>query len=411
MSQAQLIPHLFRNESRKITSVLCKCFGIEFLQVAEDITHDTFLKALETWTYKGVPPDPVAWLYVVAKNQARNYLKRNTLFLEKISPALQYLNSERQDMDIDTSDQHIRDSELQMLFAICHPSISSESQVGLALKILCGFGIDEIATAFLTSREVINKRLFRAKDTLRRIKADIEMPPDSEIEKRLDAVLTTIYLLFSEGYYSECQDSVLREDFCMEAIRLTALLLENKQTHQPRVDALMALMYFQASRFPARRAGNREIVLYDDQDESLWDQVLIARGAFHLRAASTGSSLSTYHLEAAIAYWHTIKEDTPQKWENILSLFDQLLQIQYSPVAALNRTFALFKVKGPGEAIAVAEKLELTDNHYYFTLLGTLYLKVDQEKARAYLQKAYLLARTSPDKHTILKKMATCNKS
>ncbi|MDE3214635.1 MAG: RNA polymerase subunit sigma, partial [Bacteroidota bacterium] len=163
MSQAQLIPHLFRNESRKITSVLCKCFGIEFLQVAEDITHDTFLKALETWTYKGVPPDPVAWLYVVAKNQARNYLKRNTLFLEKISPALQYLNSERQDMDIDTSDQHIRDSELQMLFAICHPSISSESQVGLALKILCGFGIDEIATAFLTSREVINKRLFRAK--------------------------------------------------------------------------------------------------------------------------------------------------------------------------------------------------------------------------------------------------------
>src|ERR1019366_5923239 len=269
-----------------------------------------------------------------------------------------------------------------MLFAVCHPSISTEAQIGLSLRILCGFGIDEIANALLTNKETINKRLFRAKEKLRLEKVqivpiDIGITSEAEINNRLETVLTTLYLLFNEGYYSESKDSVLREDLCLEAIRLTYLLIENEQTNQPSVNALLSLMCFQSSRFEARKNKNGEMVLYDDQDETLWNDELISKGVYFLHQASQGNTLSKYHLEASIAYWHTIKTDTKEKWENILQLFNQLLQIEYSPIAALNRTYALSKANGKQEAIVEAEKLKLTNNHFYFTLLGELYCDTD----------------------------------
>ena len=179
MQQQELIPHLFRTEFRKITAVLCKLFGIEHMEVAEDIASETFLSALETWTYKGIPENPTAWLYTVAKNKARNYISRNNIFTEKITASLQKSSPEIEEVEIDLSDKNITDSQLQMLFAICHPSISTEAQIGLALRILCGFGIDEIANAFLTNKETINKRLFRAKEKLRQEKVKIEFPSES----------------------------------------------------------------------------------------------------------------------------------------------------------------------------------------------------------------------------------------
>jgi RNA polymerase sigma-70 factor (ECF subfamily) len=290
-----------------------------------------------------------------------------------------------------------------MLFAVCHPSISVESQIGLALRILCGFGIEEIADAFLTNKETINKRLFRAKEALRRENVKIELPGAPEIDKRLTAVLTTLYLLFNEGYYSESQAVVLREELCEEAMRLAYLLVENEQTNKPAVKALLALMCFHSSRFKARRNGNGEFVLYQDQDETLWDRELITKGVALLRQASQGNELSKYHLEASIAFWHTIKEDTKEKWDNILQLYDQLLLIEQSPIAALNRTYALAKARGNAEAIVEAEKLNLADNHFYFTLLSELYKGIDKEKAKQNLQKAFALAKTSTDKRTIQK--------
>jgi len=214
-----------------------------------------------------------------------------------------------------------------------------------------------------------------------------------------------LYLLFSEGYYSESNNTILREDLCFEAMRLTNFLIENKQTDLPNVNALYALMCIHASRFAARKNENGEIVLYDDQDETLWNEELISKGIFFLRKASTGNILSKYHLEASIAYWHTIKEDSKEKWENILQLYNRLLQIAYSPIAALNRTYALSKANGKEVAIKEAEKLNLTTNHYYYTLLGELYSGIDHKKAKDNFRSAYLLAKTQADKQTIQKKI------
>lgn len=406
MEQQDLIPHLFRTEFRKITAVLCKYFGIENIQVAEDIASETFLLAVDTWTYRGIPANPTAWLYTVAKNKAKNHLHREKIFSEKIEGELKHASSRAEELEINLSEQNITDSQLQMLFAICHPSISTESQIGLALRILCGFGIDEIAAAFLSNRETINKRLFRAKEKLRDEKIKIELPGNGDINPRLDAVLTTLYLLFSEGYYSETDNNILREDLCAEAMRLTNMLMENLQTNLPKVNALYSLMCFHSSRFPARKNEKGEMVLYHDQDESLWNQELIMKGIYFLREASKGSELSKFHLEAGIAYWHTIKSDSKEKWENILKLYNQLLAIEYSPIAALNRTYALSKVKGKEAAIREAEKLNLATNHFYFTLLGELYTTIDDGKAKENFQKAISLAKTEPERQTIQKKVA-----
>jgi predicted RNA polymerase sigma factor len=390
MEQQELIPHLFRTEFRKITSVLCKLFGIAHIEVAEDIASETFLSAMESWPYKGIPENPTAWLYSVAK---------------KIAGDIKYASPQTEEIEIDLSEKNITDSQLQMLFAICHPSILSEAQIGLALRILCGFGIDEIANALLTNKETINKRLFRAKEKLRQEKVAIEYPGGQEINARLDTVLTTLYLLFNEGYYSESSDSMLREDLCLEAMRLTHLLIENSPTNLPRVNALLSLMCFQSSRFAARKDENGEVILYEDQDETLWNTGLISNGVYFLNMASQGNEISKYHIEASIAYWHTIKEDSSEKWESILQLFNQLLQIEYSPIAALNRTYALSKANGKQDAIKEAEKLQLIDNHFYYALLGELYTTIDNNKALTNFQKAQSLAKTQTDKQTIQKKI------
>lgn len=408
MEQQQLIPHLFRTEYRKIVSVLCKLFGIEHIEIAEDIASDTFLLAVEVWSYKGLPENPTAWLYAVAKNKAKNQLTRSAIFSEKITTIL-LGQSDRSvsEIEIDLSDQNILDSQLQMLFALCHPSIPVEAQIGLSLRILCGFGIEEIADAFLTNKATINKRLFRAKEKLRLEKIPVIFPDESEINKRLDVVLTTIYLLFNEGYYSESQNEIVRNELCLEAMRLAYLLHENDITNRPPVNALLALMCFHSSRFEARKNNNGEIILYDEQDELLWNKELIAKGMHFLNLASRGNTISKYHIEASIAYWHTVKKDSEEKWRNILELYNQLLILEYSPIAALNRTYALSKVKGKQIAISEAQKLNLKENHFYFTLLGTLYEGVDNEKANENFQTALLLAKSDSDKQVIRKKILT----
>lgn len=405
MQQQELIPHLFRTEFSKIAAVLCRLFGIEHMEAAEDLTSETFLAAMETWPYKGVPENPTAWLYTVAKNKARNYIKRHNLFAGKIIAEIKSTAETVEMVDIDLSEKNISDSQLQMLFAVCHPLLPADAQISLALRILCGFGIDEIATALLSSKDAVEKKLYRAKQKLQTENIVISFPGPGEINNRLQTVLTTLYLLFNEGYYSESSDAVLREELCIEAMRLNYLLIENEPTNLPEVNALLALMCFHASRFAARKKQNGEAVLYNDQDESLWNQELIMKGVYFLNRASQGNIISKYHLEAGIAYWHTHKADTTEKWEAILQFYNRLLQIAYSPVAALNRTFALSKVYGKAAAITEAEKLQLNNNHYYFTLLGELYSGTDNEKAKANFTKALALAKTQADKKTIREKL------
>ncbi|MBP1221707.1 RNA polymerase sigma factor [Flavobacterium sp. 1355] len=404
MENKELIPNLFRTEYQKIVSVLCSLFGIHHIEIAEDIVSDTFLAASETWAIKGTPENPTAWLYTVAKNKTKNYLKRNTVFETKIVSEIKYnspLNNP--EIDIDLSEQNIADSQLAMIFTVCNPCNSDEAQIALALNLLCGFGISEIVDAFLSNKEVIYKRINRAKEKLKEENIKIQNPSSSEIKNRMQTVLKTIYLLYSEGYYSTSQNTTLRKDLCAEAMRLTFLLIQNKNTNLPETNALMALMCFHSSRFEARTSANGEIILYEDQDQSLWNKELTDRGTYFLSQSSTGNKLSKYHLEAGIAYWHTIKEDTIEKWERILELYNNLIILEYSPIVALNRTYALSKVKGKKEAIAEAEKLNLTDNHFYYSLLGNLYADFDKQKALEVLAIAFDLAKTTSDKNIIRK--------
>lgn len=365
MDSRVLIPHLFRTEYSKIVAVLCRRFGLDNVALAEDIASETFATALYTWPYKGIPENPPAWLYTVAKNKAKNYLGREAAFRDKVSEQLLLTADETLWPDMNQVDAEIEDNQLQMMFAICHPTLPPEAQSGLALRLLCGFGIDEIANAFLIGKETVNKRLFRAREKLRNENISLDFPEPHELPARLDSVLATLYLLFSEGYYSESDDTIIREDLCEDAMRLTFLLTNNASTARPEVYALLALMSFHASRFAARISGNGDVVLYDDQDESLWDQELITKGAELLAKSATGTRLTRYHLEATIAYWHTQKSGSFEKWKNILELYDTLLEITYSPVAALNRIYALAKVKGKAVAIRAAEQLDLDGNHYY----------------------------------------------
>ncbi|MFN6379075.1 MAG: RNA polymerase sigma factor [Flavobacteriales bacterium] len=405
MNDVTLIPHLFRTEFRKIVSVLSRSFGLENIELAEDITSETFLLAAETWGKKGIPENPTAWLYFVAKNKTKDYLKRNKLFNEKVKHHFLNEKTSNENLEFDITSASIKDSELRMIFAICHPTIPVDSQIGLALRILFGFGIEEIADSFLTNKETINKRLHRAKEKLREENIQLELPNQNEISDRLSSVYAILYLVFNQGYFSSSQNSVLRKDLCFQALQLAYLLTESEVTNTNQLDALIALMCFHASRFEAR-IQNNEIILLEDQDTTLWNKELIKTGEIYLNKSATGDKLSKYHLEAAIAYWHTQSITNEDKWSKILFYYNLLLQIEYSPIAALNRTFALYKNNGPEKAIHEALKLNLTNNVQYHLLLGMLYTEVNYDKAISHLQLAEELTKSSHEKNLVQYRLA-----
>lgn len=292
-----------------------------------------------------------------------------------------------------------------MLFAICNPAIAAEAQIGLALRILCGFGIDEIAEAFLSNKETINKRLFRAKEKLRQENINLEFPPETALPDRMENVLRIIYLLFNEGYYSKTQNSILQQELCLEALKLGLMLTEYNRTNLPETNALIALMCFHASRFAARSTPNDELILYQQQDQSKWDQHLIRQGIQFLHHSASGSHISSYHIEARIASWHCIGEDSPEKWNNILQLYNQLLELNFSPGVALNRIYALYKVSGHITALKEALELNLPQDHFYWILLGELQSATDPKQAETCFSKALHLARTIPEQEDIRKKI------
>jgi RNA polymerase sigma factor (sigma-70 family) len=402
----ELIPNLFRQEFSKMVAVISKFYGLQHIEIAEDIVSETFLQAAETWKEKDIPPNPAAWLYTVAKQKTLYHFRRNKILTEKIIPELRATQETFSEInEVNFSSENCKDSQLQMMFAVCNPVVASEAQIGLALRILCGFGIDEISEAFLSNKETINKRLFRAKEKLRVENIKMEMPEEHQMSHRLDNVLRIIYLLFNEGYYSKTRNQILRKDLCREALRLGIMLTEDKRTNTPKANALIALVCFHSSRFNARQTNENHFIAYQDQNPELWDNELIVQGMHYLNCSMQGKELSSYHLEAKIAYWHCMKEDTQEKWEDILQLYNQLLMVNYSPTVALNRTFALYKVNGPKAALAEAEKLKLETNHFYFLLLGNLYIEIDREKAKYNLQRAYSLAKTQTEKQGIQSKI------
>jgi RNA polymerase sigma factor (sigma-70 family) len=358
---AQLADHLFRHEAGKLVSVLTGIFGFDRLQLAEDVVQEAMVKALQTWPYYGVPKNPAAWLTQTAKNLALDVIRREKLFADKQPQIITFIEHWAEECDPDESpafESEIKDRRLQLMFACCHPLIPQESQTALALKTLCGFSPAEIASAFLTTEAAIAKRLTRARQKIQEQRIAFEIPSGEEMPARLDSVLQTLYLLFNEGYKASSGDSLVREELCREAIRLATLLAAHPVANLPRVQALAALMFFNAARHSARVDELGNMLRLEDQDRSRWNQSMIARGMVHLALSAAGDEVSTYHLQAAIIAGHCMAKDfASTDWTQILMLYDQLVEIDASPVVALNRAVALAHVHGPRAGIEAIESI------------------------------------------------------
>ncbi|WP_257667438.1 RNA polymerase sigma factor [Parapedobacter tibetensis] len=386
-----------------MTAILCRHFGLKHIETAEDIASETFLKATELWGTNGIPENPTAWLYTVAKNKTKDHLRRLNIFETQIKGTIS-ADGFQAEQNIDFTQQTIVDSQLAMIFAVCNPTNSMEAQICLSLQILCGFSVEEIANAFLTKTETIKKRLFRARANLRNDNFQIKKLQKVTIQSRLDTVLKTLYLLFNEGYFSKSNNQLIRRDLCSEAIRLTLILTENPLTNTPQTNALLSLMCFQSSRLDARVSDTGEAILFEQQDKNLWDKELIEKGNYYLINACAGSTnwRTKYHLEAGIAYWHTTPTDE-NKWQYILQLYDQLILIAYSPITALNRAFAYAKVHGNKQAIKETENLNLIENSYYHSLLGYLYTDTDIDKANKHYNRAIDLTKSKTERKTLIR--------
>jgi RNA polymerase sigma factor (sigma-70 family) len=359
---SRVTDNLFRHEAGRLIAVLTGIFGIERLQLAEDVVQEALARALRTWPYYGVPENPAAWITQTAKNLALDMIRREKRLREKqpdISDAAERWSADIAVVDSVLLENEIEDARLRLMFVCCHPFIPRDAQAALALKTLCGFSIEEIAAAFLSTPAAIAKRLTRAKQRIRDQGIPLEIPPSEELGSRLDGVFQTLYLLFNEGYKASSGDSVVREELCGEAIRLATLICDHRMGDQPRTHALLALMYFNAARLFGRVDSDGNILRLKDQDRSTWDRAMIARGMMHLGKSSEGEDLSFWHLQAGIAGCHCMATDYPStNWPQILWLYDHLMEIDQSPVVALNRAVALAQVQGPKAGIEAVEAIQ-----------------------------------------------------
>src|SRR5438874_6612257 len=373
---SRLTDHLFRHEAGKLISILTGIFGIDRLQLAEDVVQESLIRALRTWPYTGVPKNPAAWLTQTAKNLALDLIRREKLFHDKEPQIIAFMEQwPSESSESPMFENEIRDGRLRLMFACCHPLLPPEAQTALALKTLCGFGVGEIAKAFLTSEAAIAKRLTRARQRIRELHIPFEIPAGDELSNRLDGVLQTLYLLFNEGYKASSGDHLIREELCQEAIRLVSLLAEHPTGNRPRTHALIALMLLNAARLRARTDSEGNILRLKEQDRSIWNQVLIARGMQHLSMSAAGDELSAYHLQAGIAACHCAASNYESTdWRKILSLYDQLLELDNSPIVALNRTVAVANVHGPAAGIEAVEAIEngeqLRSYYLLYAVLG-----------------------------------------
>lgn len=417
---SHLTEHLFRHEAAKLVAVLTGIFGIERLQLAEDVVQEVMVRALQTWPYYGVPKNPPAWLTQAAKNLALDTIRREKNFHEKqpqIIAHIEQLPGEAEGGSSPAFETEIKDDRLRMMFVCCHPLISREDQVALALKTLCGFSAPEIAKAFLTTEAAIAKRLTRAKQRIREAGIRFEIPEGDELARRFDAVLQSLYLLFNEGYKASSGESLIREDLCQEAIRLTGLLAEHPAGNQPKTHALLALMLLNAARIPARVDPDGNLLRLQDQNRANWNQPMIARGMFHLAHSAAGNELSEYHLQAGIAACHCAARDyAATDWRHILELYDRLVEFDDSPIVALNRAVALAELHGPQagiEAVAAIRNLQSLESYYLLhAVLGEFEMRLNHAHAAAgHFRKAMQLAEIKSEQSFLARRLAACGEN
>ena len=410
----QVVEHFFRHEAGKMISTLTRIFGIEHLNRAEDVVQETLARALQTWPYYGIPNNPSAWITQVAKNLALDLIRRDKVFRIKeneIAHLMEQVSADSTAVVAEPGENGITDDRLRMMFTCCHPLIAQEMQVALALKTLCGFSPAEIARAFLTSEAAIAKRLTRAKQRIREARIAFEIPSGEELTRRLDGVLQSLYLLFNEGYKASGGEHLIRAELCHEAIRLATLLAEHLAGNQPRSHALLALMLLNGARLPARLDGDGNILRLEEQNRSQWDQAMIARGLYHLMQSTSGDEAGEYHLQAAIAACHCAAQDYQSTdWPRILSFYDRLIEMDASPVVALNRAVAIANVHGPRtgiEAIEAMHNRQQLDCYYLlYAVLGEFEADLEhRDAAMKHFRKALELATMKSEQIFLSKKL------
>lgn len=410
----QAVDHLFRHEWGKLVTVLTKLFGPQNLQLAEDVVQDTLMQAFNTWKISGLPQNPSAWLFTVARNKAVDLLrkqKREDIVSKNLSALLQSEYTLVPTVHELVNSNTIEDDQLRMMFVCCHPSLSAEAQVSLILKTLCGFSVTEIARAFVAGYDTIEKRLYRARQSFRDNNVQFQLPAAAELEQRMSNVLMAIYLLFNEGYNATQHENLIRKDLMNEAIRLGELICRSNIADHSNAHALLALLCFNASRSDSRLDEDGNILLLQLQDRSKWNRQLIMAGVEHLEASANGNQISKYHLEAGIAYEHARAPgyDTTN-WHNILTCYD-LLCIHYpSPVISLNRAIVLAELYGPQKALeeiaAIPQLFALKKYYLLPATLGELHLRLkNYTLAEDFLSEALELTQSASEKKLLLQKI------
>jgi RNA polymerase sigma-70 factor (ECF subfamily) len=403
-----LLEHLFRHQSGRMIAHLTRLLGPSHLDLAEESVQDAMLRALQTWPHNGVPQNAAAWLFRVAHNSAIDAVRRKRLLGDKTDAiVLELSRSATTTTDDPGIEEQLRDDELRMIFMCCHPAIPRDASVALSLKTVGGFSVREIARAFLADETAIAQRLVRAKRQIRDHSLTLEMPAGPELIPRLAAVLDVLYFMFNEGYALHEGENLIRQDLCLEALRL-ARLIAASSIATPRVDALVALIAFQAARLPARVDESGDLVLLEQQDRSRWDRQLIALGFHHFDRSIAGDDVSEYHVQAAIAATHARAERADSiDWPTILALYDQLLAINSSPVVALNRAVAVAKVHGPAAGLAAIEPLQLRDYYLLLAVRGHLLLELNRRaEAAACFRAALDCPCSEPERRFLRRKLA-----
>ena len=400
-----------------MVAALTRIFGVHNLALAEDVVQDAFCRALEAWRVRGLPENPSAWLMATAKNRALDVIRRERTartFAPEMGRLLETEWTIAPLVDEAFAAHSIHDEQLRMMFSCCDPRLSEEVQVALVLNILCGFGAHEIASAFLSGRSAVEKRISRGKKVLASSRRLFEVA-DAEFASRLSAVGRALYLLFNEGYHGASGEAAVRVELCREAIRLTALLREFPAAATPATDALAALMCLHAARLPARLDLAGDLTSLVHQDRSRWDTGLLAAGLALLERSAAGQELTAYHIEAAIAAAHAGARSVEETdWPSIISLYDRLMALAPSPVVALNRAIAIAERDGADRGLeemqAIADSARLSGYPFYPAAMGELELRRGSpERARAHFQAALGLARNEMERRFLEKRYRSCD--
>jgi RNA polymerase sigma-70 factor (ECF subfamily) len=420
----ELLDHLFRHQAGRMIATLTRIFGPRHIDLAEEVVQEALVKALQQWPYRGVPENPLAWIIQAAKNRALDLLRREASLREKSEEIVRAFAAQE---EFANRRNEMRwggealpesfDDTLGMIFMACHPAIPREGRVALTLKTVGGFGVSEIARAFLAKDPTVAQRLVRAKRLIRDEGVTFDLPGEAEMPARLDSVLEVLYLLFNEGYTAHAGENLVRADMAQEAIRLCSLLVRHRATNKPKCHALLALMMFQAARLPTRVSEGGELTLLSDQDRSMWDKRMIYLAYKHLDAAAEGDEFTEYHLQAAIAACHAAASSYElTDWAEIVRLYDLLVALNPSPVVALNRAVAIAKWKGPEEGIRAVEEISRHPalQHYYLlpATLGELWREIgDEKKAADFYRQALNHPCSEPERRFLSKRLEATSRS